>query len=169
MLDFDQPIESTNSETSKNTTTNKTPQFFTLFADGGSRGNPGPAASGIAVYASSNGFLNYQECQNLQPMMVKGFYCGDTTNNVAEWGGLREGLKEILKLESKPKIQVYLDSQLVVRQVTGQYKVKQPHLQSIFLEVKKLVMNCESFQIEHIYREFNSAADAAVNECLDRM
>jgi ribonuclease HI len=169
MLDFDQPLDSQNQSTNldpKNTITNK---FYTLFADGGSRGNPGPAASGIAVYESSSKFLDYKECQTLKPTILKGFYCGETTNNVAEWSGLREGLTEILKLDPKPKVQVYLDSQLVVRQVTGQYKVKQPHLQSIFLEVKKLINRLSEFQIEHIYREFNSMADSAVNECLDNV
>ncbi len=144
-------------------------QYFTLFADGGSRGNPGPAGSGIAVYSSPTNFLTYQECQKLEPILIKGFFCGHTTNNVAEWTGLLEGLNEILKLSNSPKIQVYLDSQLVVRQVTGQYKVKQPHLIPIHLNVKNLTKKCQTFKIEHIYREFNSVADKAVNDCLDNL
>ena len=147
-----------------------------FFADGGSRGNPGPSACGFVIYElSSSNFtdLNNSNLDKYKPsfelIKEKGQFLGIKTNNQAEWQGLILGLKTILEIFPKEKVnlKVFLDSQLVVRQAIGQYKVKNPGLQELFMEFKKLIKHFENCKIEHIYREQNQEADKVVNQILD--
>ncbi len=124
-----------------------------LFADGGSRGNPGPAASGAVLYGEDGAVL-----------AEVGHYLGIATNNVAEWQALRTGLERARGVRD---ITIRLDSELVVRQVTGVYKVKHADLIPLAAKVKALLRNFASVDIAHVPRKENAAADALVNRVLD--
>jgi ribonuclease HI len=153
------------------------PKNLILFADGGSRGNPGASACGFVVYEFNDknfGELNNQNIHkfenNFRLIEKKGQFLGIKTNNQAEWQGLISGVEFILKTFKDDQIQlkIFLDSQLVVRQVLGQYKVKNPGLKELFEDFKILVKNFEKLEIEHIYREQNKLADKMVNQTLDQ-
>lgn len=126
-----------------------------LYADGGSRGNPGPAASGAVLYGEDGTLL-----------AEIGEYLGRTTNNVAEWNGLRAGLERAREL-GVSEIVIRLDSELVVRQVTGIYRVKHPALIPLAARVKSLLRGFAKVDIAHVPRKQNAAADALVNRVLD--
>ncbi|MDQ2908377.1 MAG: ribonuclease HI family protein [Candidatus Eremiobacteraeota bacterium] len=126
-----------------------------LYADGGSRGNPGPAASGAVLYADDGTLL-----------AEIGEYLGRTTNNVAEWNGLRAGLERARDL-GVSEIVIRLDSELVVRQVTGIYRVKHAALIPLAARVKALLRGFAKVDIGHVPRKQNAAADAIVNRVLD--
>ncbi len=127
----------------------------TLFADGGSRGNPGPAASGAVLYAEDGSTL-----------AEVGEFLGVATNNVAEWKALLIGLRRAREL-GVDTIAVRMDSELVVRQVTGVYRVKHEALIPIAGKVKTLLREFRSSDIRHVPRNQNAAADAVVNQVLD--
>jgi ribonuclease HI len=128
---------------------------FILYADGGSRGNPGPSASGYVVIESTGGVL-----------VKRGIYLGITTNNQAEYTALKLGLEELQKMNIK-KVHVYMDSLLVVNQMLGIFKVKNRDLWPIHDAAKKLVENFDQVTFTHVPRSMNKLADAAVNEALD--
>ncbi len=128
---------------------------FLLFCDGASRGNPGPAAYGFVIF------------QNQDVLEQKGGRLGNTTNNVAEYQGLIHGLKRLVELGAK-QIVVKADSEFMVRQLNGIYKVKAPNIIPLFQQAKALLENFEKAQILHVRREENSLADAMANEALDR-
>jgi ribonuclease HI len=127
----------------------------TLFADGGSRGNPGPAASGAVLIASDGTVL-----------AEVGEYLGTATNNVAEWRALLAGLREAREL-GVDDIAIRMDSELVVRQVTGVYRVKHPDLVPLAAKAKQLLREFKRYDIRHVPRKDNAAADAVVNQYLD--
>jgi len=129
----------------------------TLFADGGSRGNPGPAASGAVLYAEDGSTL-----------AEVGEYLGVATNNVAEWNALVIGLAEARRL-GVDEIAVRLDSELVVRQVTGVYRVKHADLIPFATKARVLLREFRSSDIRHVPRKENAAADAVVNQVLDEV
>lgn len=131
-----------------------------IHTDGGARGNPGPAASAFVVHNGNNELLHSE-----------GRYLGETTNNVAEYTGLLLGLewaRENSKRLDITKIDILMDSELVVKQMRGEYKIKNEDLQILAARVKKLV---EELSIEvsyiHIPRAKNSEADTLVNKTLD--
>ncbi len=131
------------------------PAELILNADGGSRGNPGPAGCGAVlslpsgeVVASLNKFL------------------GNTTNNVAEYQGLLLGLKAARE-QGTASLEVRLDSELIVRQLNGQYKVKSPHLKPLYQEARNLLLAFDRVNIVHVRRELNRAADSLANEAMD--
>lgn len=126
-----------------------------LFADGGSRGNPGPAAYGAVLIDPSGDVLREMSA-----------FLGSTTNNVAEWSGLIAGLEAALDL-GIDEIEVRLDSELVVRQLSGAYRVKQPHLIPLHAKAKSLLRKFVHSHVAHVRREQNKAADALVNQVLD--
>lgn len=148
-----------------------------LFGDGGSRGNPGKSASGFVIYNISDLVLNQanisqdQIITNQAHVVYKqGVYLGITTNNVAEWNSAILGLEYIVKNYSDCKsVKVFMDSDLVVKQIKGIYKIKQPHLIPLGVKVKELQKHFDSFEISHIYREYNKLADQMVNQCLDKI
>jgi probable phosphoglycerate mutase len=126
-----------------------------LFADGGSRGNPGPAAGGAVLLAEDGTVLR-----------EIGEYVGVATNNVAEWRGLLAGLEAALELGVE-ELAIRLDSELVVRQLTGVYRVKHPDLIPLAARARKLLARLRSVDIAHVRRKENAAADAVVNRVLD--
>jgi probable phosphoglycerate mutase len=127
----------------------------TLFADGGSRGNPGPAAGG-AVLVDARGVV----------LQEVGVYIGRATNNVAEWRGLIAGLSAALNAGVE-ELSVRLDSELVVRQLTGVYRVKHPDLIPLHKTARALLGKFKSIDIAHVPRAKNKEADAVVNRVLD--
>ena len=127
-----------------------------LYADGGSRGNPGPAASGAYLTDSED-----------NPVARVYKYIGETTNNVAEYSSLIFGLKEAIRRGAK-SILIRMDSQLVVRQIEGKYRVKEPTLQKLHAQAMELLKNFQKFDLEHIPREQNDEADRLVNLALDQ-
>jgi ribonuclease HI len=127
----------------------------TLYADGGSRGNPGPAASGAVLYGEDGEVLE-----------EIGTFLGVATNNIAEWTALLEGLKAALA-RGVDDIDVRLDSELVVRQLNGAYRVKHPGLIPLHAEAKALLRKFAQYDIRHVRRHENKAADALVNQVLD--
>ena len=128
----------------------------TLFADGGSRGNPGPAAS-AAVLLGSQGEL-------LEEISA---YLGTATNNVAEWTALVLGLEAARKLGIR-RLDVRLDSELVVRQLRGEYRVKHIGLQPLYQRAVRLLRAFEKVDIGHVPRKQNEVADRLVNRVLDQ-
>ncbi|HKE37351.1 MAG TPA: ribonuclease HI family protein [Candidatus Baltobacteraceae bacterium] len=131
------------------------PPEATLFADGGSRGNPGPAASG-AVLIDANGAL----------LEEVGEYLGIATNNVAEWTALVLGL-EAAANRGVRRLAVRLDSELVVRQILGEYRVKHADLQPLHRRAVALLRRFEHVDVRHVPRKQNTVADKLVNRVLD--
>ena len=124
------------------------------FIDGGARGNPGRAGAGV-----------YFELEGA-PWRGLYQYLGTTTNNVAEYSALLRALEYALK-EGFRELIVYSDSELLVRQILGQYRVKNATLKSLYDEAINLIDQMGSFAIHHIPRERNSAADALANRAQD--
>ena len=126
-----------------------------MFADGGSRGNPGPSASGFALL-------------NLDDSLIfkKGIYIGETTNNQAEYQAVKFGLTEALKRGAK-QVSVFLDSLLIVNQMKGIFKIKNQDLLPHYNDIKALAEKFESVTFTHVPRELNKLADSMVNEALD--
>ncbi len=131
-------------------------ETLTLEFDGGSRGNPGPAGIGVVV-RSADGI----------PLVTLGRFIGKATNNVAEYTALITAMKEAKKLGAL-KIKINGDSELVVRQMTGVYRVKHPDLIPLFKEAKQLFDSFEQASIGHSYREKNEMADRLGNMAMDR-
>lgn len=123
--------------------------------DGGSRGNPGPASYGV-VLRDPRG--------EVVAKLKK--YIGRSTNNVAEYYGLIAAL-DYAQAHGIRALRVESDSELLVRQMQGRYKVKSAELRPLFERARKMAQAFESFRIEHVYRERNAEADALANEALD--
>jgi ribonuclease HI len=125
--------------------------------DGGARGNPGPAGIGVIIYDEENNIISQHKK-----------YIGQATNNVAEYRALILALQEALALSPKPlTLEIRMDSQLIVRQMQGKYKIKEPTLQVLAGEVFKLLKNFEVVVFKDIRRELNKEADKLVNEAID--
>lgn len=131
------------------------PDKVKVFTDGGSRGNPGPSASGFVVMDTEDNVL-----------VDKGAYLGVTTNNQAEYTALKLALEECRKMDVK-EVQVYMDSLLVVNQMKGIFKIKNRDLWPIHDAIKQLAKEFKKISYNHVPREFNKLADAAVNRALD--
>lgn len=125
------------------------------YTDGGARGNPGPAASGIVVKDETGKTLS-----------AFGVYLGIQTNNVAEYTALLEALKKAKELGAT-EVDCVLDSELVVKQMRGEYKVKEPTLQKLFIKVYNVAAGFKKVTYRHVMREKNKEADAEVNKILD--
>ena len=126
-----------------------------LFTDGGARGNPGPAAYGYVLEADDGTVL-----------AAEGQAIGSATNNVAEYSGLIAGLRMALELRV-PSVEVVSDSELMVKQMRGEYKVKNEALRSLSLEAAALARQVGSVEYRHVKRADNELADRLVNEALD--
>jgi ribonuclease HI len=134
---------------------------FIVHTDGGARGNPGPAALGVVI-ANEKGEI----------LKEYGEYTGETTNNVAEYSAAIFALKKIKSLwgktnAKKSRVVAYADSELLVKQMTGQYKVEHPEIQKLFLELWNLTLDFARVEFKAVPREKNKAADRLVNETLD--
>jgi len=126
-----------------------------IYTDGGSRGNPGPAAAGFVI-----GDKEYSE------------YLGKQTNNYAEYYALIFALKKTKSLLGKIKaktteVEVRMDSELIVRQMNGIYKIMEPDLKPLFVDVWNLRMDFKKVEFKHVPREQNKRADRLVNFALD--
>jgi ribonuclease HI len=129
-----------------------------IYADGGSRGNPGPSGSGAVIKAHDE---NGEILANLSK------YVGITTNNVAEYTGLLIGLTKAIEM-GVAEVEVRMDSELIVKQMKGIYRVKNEKLIPLFQEAVKLSRQFKRFNIEHVRREYNKEADRLANEAMDR-
>lgn len=125
------------------------------YIDGASRGNPGPASSGVVIQDADG-----------KTVKALGLRLGTTTNNVAEWCALILALQEgiLLRLEA---IDVRTDSELVAKQIAGEYKVKEPALQPFFQLARHLQKQYREATVRHVPREQNKLADAEANKALD--
>jgi ribonuclease HI len=128
---------------------------FVIHVDGASRGNPGPASYGYAILSPAGKVLH------------KGSgYIGITTNNVAEYTALIEGLRFAISRKISA-IEIRSDSQLLVMQLKGKYKVRTPHIAELHEQCKKLLKKFSWYEIQHVPRAQNKLADRLANEALD--
>lgn len=125
--------------------------------DGGARGNPGPSGIGVVIRdENSNIFAEYKK------------YIGEATNNVAEYRALILALEQSSGIVPLPEmLEVRMDSELIVRQMQGKYKIKEPTLKLLASDVLKLIHNFDSVVFKHVPREQNKEADKLVNEAID--
>jgi ribonuclease HI len=128
-----------------------------VHVDGGSRGNPGPAAAG-AVITTPDGEVVDEAMEVI----------GHATNNVAEYRGLLLGLRRARE-RGATEVDVYNDSELVAKQINGQYKVKHPDMRPLFVEAQEELRQFDAWQITSVPREENADADALVNRALDSL
>lgn len=126
-----------------------------VYVDGGARGNPGPAGGGFVIY--KNGKLTKKG----------GEFFGVKTNNQAEYLALRLALRETYSHFENAPINCFMDSELVVRQMKGEYKVKNAALKPLFEEVRRIADQFKLFTINHIPREENYLADKLANQAMD--
>lgn len=126
-----------------------------LYCDGASRGNPGPASIGFVLY-DPGGIVIHE----------LGGAIGRATNNVAEYRALISGLESALEREVR-SLEVRLDSQLLVRQVTGEYRVKAAGLKPLAREAVRLLRSFDEVEVIHVPRDQNKRADALANAALD--
>jgi ribonuclease HI len=128
---------------------------ITIYTDGGSRGNPGPAACGIIMFDRNERLFN-----------LNAKFLGNLTNNQAEYKGVITALRMAQGMGVK-KVTFYLDSELIVKQLTGVYKIKSPNIASLKSTIDKLLTNFKSVTFKHIVRKYNTFADKLVNIVLD--
>lgn len=129
---------------------------LTLQFDGGSRGNPGPAGIGIVISA-----------QDGTPLVTLGRFIGNATNNVAEYRALITAMQEAKKLGAK-RIVIRGDSELIIKQMRGEYKVRHPDMKTLYEEAQDLLGTFEHHKIEHNLRHKNELADKLANLAMDR-
>ncbi len=129
-------------------------QKVSVYCDGGSRGNPGPAAAGVVI-KTTDGKVMGEYCE----------YLGIKTNNYAEYWAVIVALQKLHEMKIV-KANFYLDSMLVVQQLCGVYKVKHPDMKLLFAKVVQLSEGLE-LTFTHVLRAKNTEADAMVNKCLD--
>jgi len=129
---------------------------LTLQADGGARGNPGPAGAGAVLYDASG-----------EEVAALSRYLGVATNNEAEYQGLLMGLTEARRLGAS-QLTIKLDSELIVRQIQGRYKVKAPGLKPLFAQAQRLLQSFAQVSISHVPRAQNARADQLANQAMDR-
>ena len=125
-----------------------------LFVDGAARGNPGPAGAGVVLEAAGGAIHRFGE------------YLGETTNNVAEYRALLAGVQKAAVL-GIVELEVRSDSELVVKQLNGQYKVKNPQLQELYFATLKAISTFEKITFTHVRREENKEADKMANLAID--
>ncbi len=127
-----------------------------IHVDGGSRGNPGPAGAGVVIQAEDG-----------TRILEAGYFLGEQTNNAAEYHALIRALERARRCGDQP-IAVRSDSELLVRQITGQYKVRNAKLAGLFEQVQLLLLKVGCWRVEHIPREQNRRADELANLAMDR-
>lgn len=134
----------------------KTPGWVVAFTDGGSRGNPGPSGYGVVVQAEDGSVL--AELSE---------FIGMRTNNVAEYSGMLAALEYALA-HGLSKLRIVSDSELMVKQMRGQYRVQSPELRPLYEEARQRAGKLKAFQIEHVLRGKNKKADELANQAMDR-
>jgi ribonuclease HI len=131
-------------------------EMITAYCDGGSRGNPGPAGYGVSL-----------EGANGQKIGELSEFLGVKTNNFAEYSALL-GALEFALTQGHPALRVVADSELMVKQIKGQYQVKSPELRPLYDEAKRRIAKLEKFEIQHVLRNKNKRADALANDAMDK-
>ena len=131
-------------------------EWITAFCDGGSRGNPGPAGFGV-----------YIEGPDGETVAELSEYLGKTTNNVAEYSGLLAAVDYAVR-NGHRRLRVVSDSELMVKQIKGQYKVNSADLRPLYDEAKRRIARLEQFRIEHVLRGKNQRADRLANLAMDK-
>jgi len=134
----------------------KSTSYLVAHIDGGARGNPGPAGYGVVIQDEKG--------KNVASLSE---YLGHRTNNYAEYSGLLAALQYAVDHGHK-SLKVISDSELMVRQLRGQYKVKNPTLIELHRRAKELIAKLEAFEIGHVLRSKNREADKLANEAMDR-
>lgn len=134
----------------------RNPLHVIIHIDGGSRGNPGPAGAGIAIRDKADNSILYKG----------GVFLGKATNNVAEYSGLLAGLAAARDLNAD-RVELFSDSQLLVRQMIGEYRVKNAGLKPLHRRATDLADGFEQCTFHHIPREENTAADKLANMAMD--
>jgi len=129
-----------------------------IYTDGGARGNPGPAGAG------------WHALDNQGKTLFEGFrYLGKKTNNEAEYEALIFALDQLKTFTPSTPVHFFLDSQLIVRQLNGEYKVKTPHIRILFAKVQQALLSFScSISFHHVPRAQNRRADALVNRAIDQ-
>lgn len=130
--------------------------MYKLFTDGGSRGNPGNSACAYFLY------------ENESVVFFDGKFLGQNTNNFAEYSGLLMGIEKIAKLKIEKDIEIYMDSELVVKQINGEYKINNVTIKEFCTKIHSILGKFKSYKINHILRAENSNADRLVNIILDQ-
>jgi len=125
-----------------------------LRTDGGARGNPGPAGAGFVIEVDG------------RIVCSGGRYLGQTTNNVAEYEALIWGLENVKEL-GHDEVRVFADSELLVKQITGAYRVKNAGLKPLFVRAMEILRGFSRFEISHVRRAENAAADEMANRAMD--
>lgn len=126
-----------------------------IYTDGGARGNPGPAGIGGVLYNESG-----EKVREISE------YLGETTNNQAEYKAVLRGLQEAKKQGAR-ELSFYIDSELVVKQLNGEYKVKNKQLQPLFVQIYNLTLEFKKVTFSHVQREQNKEADKLANQAMD--
>jgi ribonuclease HI len=127
-----------------------------LWTDGAARGNPGPAGVGVMLKAA-----------NGEVIVAEGQFVGHTTNNVAEYKALLLGLARALE-RGVSRLEVRADSELLIKQLKGEYRVRNPGLLPLYEEAKTLIGRFENVRLKHVRRELNAEADRLANEGIDK-
>ncbi len=128
-----------------------------VFSDGGARNNPGPSGIGVVVYKDEEKVLELAE------------YLGEQTNNWAEYQGVIRGLEKLVELGlQEEQVEVRMDSKLVVEQLLGHWKIKEPGLQEQARRAKMLMQSFPALDFTHIPREKNKEADLLANQAMDK-
>ncbi len=128
----------------------------TLHIDGGARGNPGPAGVGVVIQDTANDTYIHEA----------GYFLGEATNNVAEYHGLIKALEVAVELGAT-RVLVVSDSELMVKQINGQYRVKAENLKPLYQQAVKLLGRFGKWQVTHTRRENNKLADQLANRAMD--
>jgi ribonuclease HI len=133
---------------------------FSIYTDGGSRGNPGPSAIGVVI---EGGEIKKEY----------GEYIGEGTNNEAEYTAVLFALKKLKLLISSEKaakatVTMYVDSELIAKQFNNEYKIKEKGIQDLYMKVHNLTLDFKEVKFTHVYREGNKRADKLVNAALDK-
>lgn len=127
-----------------------------IYTDGGARGNPGPAGIGAVLYN-----------ENKEVVAEISEYLGETTNNQAEYRAVLAAIKKATELKAN-ELEFYLDSELVVKQLKREYKVKNADLAPLFLQIYNQSLSFKKISFTHIRRELNTVADKLANEAMDK-
>jgi len=130
---------------------------LTIYVDGASRGNPGPAAVGVVI-KDEKGITTLKASSSI----------GRATNNQAEYTALIMALQEAKRLRAS-HLEIRTDSQLMAQQITGNYRVRNAHIRPLFEQAMQLLTTFQHCSIDHIPRDLNSEADALANEALDKL
>jgi len=133
------------------------PEKVIAYTDGGSRGNPGPAAAGFILSEAGGA-----------PLESKAFFLGKATNNEAEYTAIIRAIEAALQIGAE-ELTVFSDSELLVRQINGEYRVKSENIKPLYEQAVDLLSQIKSWKVRHVMRAENSQADGLVNQALDRM